>query len=439
MTHADKGTRILFFFAGASPEYARQLTASDILRIKLLGATPLIPTLIAYIGCGYAISTYYTGARFITWFVAAPICAFIVLAIEVAMNATMSPGTPSIKKGLMSIPRVLFSIVFSLTLALSPKLAIFNGPIKRQIYRQNQEEITRLRNTIDPRVEKLQVALAKAEAEYNAKQATCNALQSDYIKEIDGREGSNIIGNGPAAFAKLAVYNECKGELGEYKRARSVSKQQLANTQFVVRLEVDKKTQALEQPAQPDLMEQLAAWKTISEENSMLGFFGGVILLLFLFLDFMPTWAKITTSVPSYVFAERAENRKKQVNLQAHVQAFKRITEEHSRTLEDAAIKKRQVRMHQTLLWARLRKMDVAFKVRRELENRSDLQQMADQLDMKPFRQTVSDVAEFREITTPLVDTEQQDTNSSNHSKHNNIHPSHTARHPKPYNMKRIA
>lgn len=432
-------TRILFFFAGASPEYARQLTASDVLRIKLLGATPLIPTLIAYIGCGYAISTYYTGSRFITWCIAAPFCALIVLGVEVAMNATMSPGTPSVKKGLMSIPRVLFSIVFSLTLALSPKLALFNGPIKRQIYRQNQEEITRLRTAIDPRVKELQLALTKAETEFNTKADACGTLQSDYIKEIDGRDGSNIIGYGPAAVAKLLVYNDCKEELTAYKRAVLVSKQQLDHTQFVIRQELDQKILALEQPAQPDLMEQLAAWKSISEENSMLGFFGWVILLLFLFLDFMPTWAKIATNVPSYVFAERAENRKKLVNLQAHMRAFKRITEEHARTLEDAAIKKKHVRMHQTLLWARLRKMDIDFKVRRELENRSDLQQIDQQLDMEPFRQTVSDVAEFQEITTPLANIENTDNSTPTPSEQNNTHSNKKIMHQKSYNMKRIA
>ena len=440
MVKLDKGTRLLFFFAGASSEYAHQLTPSDILKIKLLGAAPLVPACIAYAGTGYAISTYYTGAPFLTWCVAAPLVAGIVFFIEVLMNATLSPGFVSLKKGVMGIPRILFSIVLSLTLALSPKIAIFNGPIQRQISRQKQEEIHHIKSQVDPLVQEKGTARDQAQMEFNKKEAECSTLRMSYLLEVDGREGSTIRGYGPAAQTKKEAYDECRIPLNEYRSALVTAK--LRYEEALHKLEQSKmaEIQKLEQASAPDLMEQLAAWKVISNENSMLKFFGVVIFLLFAFLDFIPTWAKLTTNVPSYVFAERAEHRKKMVNLHAHLQAFKRVTEERSQALEDIAVKKRQVRMYHTLLWARLRKMDAAYKIRRELENRSNLQQMAEQLDMDPFRQTVSDVTEFQDVSQPLDEgsTEGGSTSSST-KKSRKDHSPHKPKRHSSFNLKRIA
>ena len=404
----NRSRRALLFFAGAAPDYASRITPSDLIKLTLIGATPLVPTIIAYVACGFAISSYYDGPPLLIWGFIAPLCALFIFFIEILLNATLSPGASSRRKWITATPRLLFSIILSLTLAIPMKLALFSGPVKRQLKRQLEKELYKIEQAVGPVLQQDSISYAQALATFNEMKEECTILRTRYIKEIDGSAPSGQLGIGELSLVKKDLLHSCEQTQHAQNLTVIASEQRYTASRAAQQAKNQLRIQEHRTEFKADLFTKLEAWHAAAEEKSILRFAGILIVLLFTAIDIIPTIIKIGTHIPSYALVERLDHKKKQAKLEALTNAYTTIAHEQSKALVDAAIKKREVHTYRNLLWASLRKLDVAYQVKQKLETQSVIQS-ADPVDLSSIEQTVHDIDEFNRISHPLQSDIQQE------------------------------
>lgn len=397
--------RFLSFFAGATPKYENQITGSDRTKIGLMGITPFIPTGIAYFAGGYAVSTFYMDMPVFVWGFAAPMIALLVLALELVIAASISPGIPSWKKFIFASPRILLSLLLSFTLATPLKLAIFSSPIKQEMQLQRDTWISN-------KAIKKSAELEKAETDYNQLLSRseylgkeCKRLQLLYFNEIDGNGGTKRPGIGKIGLAKQAPYLECTKSLDNEKanaHKALLAVQELHEIQKIINTAA---ITTYNEEYTEDLVTQFEAIARAAKKSSSLKFFMLTILLLLMSLDLTPTMSKLFTSVPSYVIAERIDLQNTQAEQEAMSQAFIQISQERARTLIDIEKRKGDSKRLKNRLAARVHTLDIALAYRQKLEARSIIHEASDPLDLAPFQQTVSDINAFDEVSQALRKT----------------------------------
>lgn len=378
--------------AGASSEIAEKATSADRLKLMLVGGSSLIPTILAYWGGGFAARSFMPDSAFIVWVFIAPICAMFILAIELVLNASMSPGGGVRIKWISVVPRVGFSILLGLTLAIPLKLAIFSGPIEAELNHLIDLKVRKIKSEDNKEIKLSTERQLDLVQQLDVKRQECASLNTKKLNELDGSEGTRVIGYGRVAGEIDGELKHCRNTL----KALELEERALFNEIAFLRneqwTERTKEIAELKSNTPRDLMARLGAWSSLAARNRTLYAAGVLIFLLLTCLDTIPTAIKATTRFDTYEMVEKLEKERIAVDLESEENARPALVNEKMKVLVDQAEKKRELAMLKNSLLLVSETLSLGYRAKEDLESRSIYFGIHDRVDIGVYQKIVDDM-----------------------------------------------
>ena len=380
----SKGQTICLFLAGATRRCTQKATPTDRLKLYLLGIAPLIPTITAFFAGGFAASTFLTRWHILAWVVWAPLFAGLILMVEILLNASISPGALDQKKKWVLGTRIILSLLISFTLAVPLKLALFDGPVRKELDAGLREELNRMEAARSPQLEQSIWDYEQASAQYDLKEKECQSIRTRYFDEMDGL-ASGRSGVGRIALNKKMELTQCDNERKHMFAALATLGARLGSLRQVQEARNNEDMAAYASKYPQDLIARLEALGRVARKKPMIGLFGIMIVLLLAGFDTLPTLIKFTTLVPSYTAAARVEEQQRLADLEAQFEAHQRITAEKSKALIHAAVKDSEQAMLKKSLSSIARKLEICNSAKERFETMAIYHQVTERLDLKQF------------------------------------------------------
>lgn len=311
----------LFIAAGASPATAKNASPADRIRIRMMGATVVIPVVIAFLGAMIAFSTAYEKASLLASLGVGALAGLFVLCVELMINASLAPGKSFAEKIKPAVIRFVISLLLSATLAMPVKLFVFSGPLRSELMKVHNEELDRIRVSVQANLQHLENSVARTGEAAAHQSDVCRGLYAQYVAEVDHSIGGRQAGHGPVARQKLRVYQDCMVLSREEKQVNQQARDALLVARNAARDETEKRQGDLHKTQTSDLISQMLAWKRLSDENTFFSFYGILVFCLLTGLDLLPTLVKLSTQVPSYQIAEARALLRVRIQHEAELQA----------------------------------------------------------------------------------------------------------------------
>ena len=267
------------FLAGATRRCTQKATPTDRLKLNLLGIAALIPAITAFFAGGFAASTFLTRWHILAWILWAPLFAGLILAVEVILNASISPGALGPKKKWVLGTRVMLSLLISITLAVPLKLALFDGPVRKELDAGLREELNRIEAAQSPQLEQAIRDYELASAQYDLKEKECQAIRTRFFDEMDGL-ASGRSGVGRIALNKKMELTQCDAERKHRFGALAALETRLGSLRQLQEARNSEAMAVYAAEYPQDLISRMEALGRVARKKPMIGIFGIVIMLL---------------------------------------------------------------------------------------------------------------------------------------------------------------
>ena len=391
--------------AGAPPEIVKRASPADQLRLHLIGISAVIPALLAFLTGGLAFLMFVPGAYLLAWLVVAPIALFLILLIEVVVNASLSPALPMDQKMKLGAIRIVFSFVLSVTIALPLKLALFEGPVLAELQQMRQEADDEMRRKLEQKLEGVDGQIKEAGRRLDARNADCGRLLDALNAEIDGEKGGRSAGFGKIAEIKEGQLLKCEGEREVLRREIGALKLEQESIEAEIIADASRRTAVAKELVRDDLMSRLQAYTRLAEKNPFLGVAGFFIFLLLTGVDTIPTVVKVFARLDSYKIAEKQAELEAKAHMKAQLLANPHIARARAHELVAREHQKQLLKARLRRTWARLRMMDLEYDERSAVEQKQARNSLYEDSDftsvLRKYDQQMIDLDNHTPNTTP--------------------------------------
>jgi hypothetical protein len=269
-------SNFLLWCVGISPDIAAELTPSERLKMRIIGATLFIPTIMALFSGGYALFTVFDENQTIS-IVGGLVWATIIFTIDRALVA-------AIKNSFLSITfRLMVGFVISLSISEPLVLHIFKDAIveeQNDVFSKKNQSVDSL---YEARIQPIRTAL-------ETQRMAVNEANHQKIIEGDGTGGKKVEGRGQS-------YDDKKKE-AERLEAKFKEEENIAIIRIkALEAQRDDEKSGVKQTAAHGLLGRMQSLGRLSANPKDKTVFWSVWVLriLFLLVEMMPLIIKLTS------------------------------------------------------------------------------------------------------------------------------------------------
>ena len=232
-------SKLLWKAAGADEYLLNKSTFSDHVKYATLGGIVCSTGFMAALAGGYAFyivfrekaSAITNGAvelseqttdiqTLIISIVFGMIWGLIIFNIDrfIVASTGKGDGTDAITWGEFrgAIPRIIMGIIIAITISKPVELRMFETEIDVELHKKQQKEYAESQANVEmnfrPRIEQLEAEMEELRVEISNKRIALDEANTLLTSEIDGRSGSGLCGDGPAARDKRLIRDLAQAE-----------------------------------------------------------------------------------------------------------------------------------------------------------------------------------------------------------------------------------
>ncbi|MDC3110073.1 DUF4407 domain-containing protein [Flavobacteriales bacterium] len=232
-------SKLLWKAAGADEYLLNKSTFSDHVKYATLGGIVCSTGFMAALAGGYAFyivfrekaSAISNGAvelseqtmdiqTLIISIVFGMIWGLIIFNIDrfIVASTGKGDGTDAITWGEFrgAIPRIIMGIIIAITISKPVELRMFETEIDVELHKKQQKEYAESQANVEmnfrPRIEQLEAEMEELRVEISNKRIALDEANTLLTSEIDGRSGSGLSGDGPAAREKRLIRDLAQAE-----------------------------------------------------------------------------------------------------------------------------------------------------------------------------------------------------------------------------------
>jgi len=225
----------------------------------------------------------------------------LIFNIErILIQNSFSRGENVLQTLLKSIPAILIVLALTIVISYPLILRIFSAEIDQQLIRQTQGVILEIENNYQEQISALYNQSNMLEQDLDLKDNKVNQLRKEYEDEIAGKNGTGVVGSGPAAKFKKRVYERA---LYEYQVDKDIVRERQSELQDrIEQIQVQKNAHAssIQEQGVHSLIAKLTALSNLEKQNQTVFYVRFLVLLLMFLLNLLPFISKYLSKKDLY-------------------------------------------------------------------------------------------------------------------------------------------
>lgn len=276
--------QLFYWLGGHSGSIAAKCTSDEQLRLAAKGALVLVPALLAFVSMLLAV--WYVSHHFL-YALLGGVFWFVIILINDRAIMTLNSEAGSISMWF----RILFSIVSSITVAEVMILLIFNSSIAQQKFLETKE-------FIDGIEESYQLKIDGLGKEYQALKDGVEQKRNAYINEVDGSDGTGVIGEGTVGRIKKEALAIAVKQLSQ-DSTRIFNKLDQLKIKHTQDIEAHKDAVATDIPSLINALHQI--------KEGYIPFAVWVLRIFFVLIEMLPLFTKFSKARPYDMYVKIVE------------------------------------------------------------------------------------------------------------------------------------